>query len=121
MKFTLNRNHVLATTSGHSIEFVKDQPTHVPPHLYREVQAIGALPEEDLPEEPVSEDAAPTDPQERAKAIQDAMVEIVERGVREDFTATGAPHTRALSRILGWNVSSQERDIQWAEVNKPAA
>lgn len=121
MKFTLNRNHVLATTSGHSIEFKKDEPTHVPPHLYREVQAIGALPEEDLPEDDGPKDDSPASPEERAKAIQDAMVEIVERGVREDFTATGAPHTKALGRILGWAVTSQERDIQWAEVNKSTA
>ena len=47
MKFTLNRNYVLASTMGHTIAFEKGKATHVPPHLYKEARAIGALPEDE--------------------------------------------------------------------------
>ena len=40
----LNRNYVLTTTKGHSVAFEKGKPTHVPPAIYQEALAIGAIP-----------------------------------------------------------------------------
>lgn len=51
MKFTLNRDRVHASVLGLSVEFKKGVPTHVPPELYAEVQAIGAVPEDEIVEE----------------------------------------------------------------------
>ena len=45
MKFTLNRDRVHASVLGLSVEFKKGVPTHVPPELYAEVQAFGAVPD----------------------------------------------------------------------------
>ena len=48
MKFTLNRDRVHASVLGLSVEFKKGVPTHVPPELYAEVQAVGAVPEDEM-------------------------------------------------------------------------
>ena len=48
MKFTLNRDRVHASVLGLSVEFRKGVPTHVPPELYAEVQAIGAVPDDEI-------------------------------------------------------------------------
>ena len=61
----LNRNYVLTTTKGHSVAFEKGKPTHVPPAIYQEALAIGAIPpdgEEPQIEDVVKTDNAPGDP-----------------------------------------------------------
>lgn len=116
MKFTLNRDFTVASTMGHAVEFLKGVPTHVPPALYAEVQAVGAIPEDDLPEEPSAPGVnEPTDPGARKEALFAVFDTIALRGKREEFTAGGAPHNAVLAKELGWVVSSKERDIAWAE------
>ena len=79
MKFTLNRDKVLASTRGHTIEFIKGEPVEVPHDMVSEVMAIGAIPEEDLPEENTLPDAEPADPQARKALIVDAMEKMALR------------------------------------------
>lgn len=116
MKFTLNRNFVLASVLGRSVEFVKGQATHVPPELYAEVQAIGAVPEDELP---VQEDGPKTKEPQTAEARKEeafiAFDSLALRGDRADFTAGGAPTLPALESLLGWSLSAKERDTLWAE------
>lgn len=116
MKFTLNRNFVLASVLGRSVEFVKGQAVHVPPELYAEVQAIGALPEDDLPEQ---EDGPKTkEPQDAATRKEEAFIAfdaLALRADRADFTAGGAPTLPALESLLGWSLPAKERDALWAE------
>ena len=115
MKFTLQRDRTVASASGHAIEFKKGVPTHVPPEMYSDVIAVGAIPEEELPDDDVKKASSePSDPHERNEMIHMAMETIVKRNKREEFTATGAPHVKALAAELGWVVGNKERDIQWA-------
>lgn len=116
MKFTLNRNKVLASTRGHTIEFIKGEPVEVPHDMVSEVMAIGAIPEEDLPEENTLPDAEPADPQARKALIVDAMEKMALRNKREDFTASGLPDVRALKEIIGFGIHHKERDALWLEV-----
>lgn len=115
MKFTMHRNRTIVSTSGLSVEFVKGEPTHVPPAMYAEVIAAGGVPEEEIDLDPPSSPGAsePTDPVARQKAIYTAFETITLRGRREDFTAAGAPHAKALSQILGWTIQNKERDQAW--------
>ena len=56
--FTLHRNYILRTNKGHSIRFVKGEPTWVPPLCEVDAVAIGAVPQEGtdvLPPEAVPE------------------------------------------------------------------
>jgi hypothetical protein len=117
MKFVLNRDRVIATTLGHTIAFKKGEPVEVPPILWAEMQKHGAIPEEDLPEE---EETPVVDlsPEERKRKIKDTMESLVLKNSREDFTAAGAPHSKALERELGFRVDARERDVLWLEVQQ---
>lgn len=107
MKFTLNRNLTLASTTGHCVEFKKDVATFVPTAMWAEVKKIGAVPEDELPEEAV--DKSPTDQGVRDKAIREAIMAITLKNDRDDFQG-GRPGLRALQAITGWSVSAKERD-----------
>lgn len=117
MNFTLNRDRTVVSTLGHSVEFKKGVPTYVPPELYAEVSAVGAMPEHELTEEEVKKTAPaePADPAEREAAVFAAFEGIMLRGRREDFTAGGAPHPKVLAQALGWTLHNKERDILWAK------
>ena len=118
MKFVLNRNKTVASITGHSVQFVKGEPIHVPPAMYAEVSAIGAVPEEEIDLEPKkdpNEKEEPTDPQARRDEVYAAFERIALRGKREDFTAGGAPHGTALMAVLGWKLPNKERDQLWAD------
>lgn len=116
MNFTMNRNHTVASTMGHSVEFVKGVSTHVPPALHAEVMAVGATPDEEIPEdEAAAKSNEPSDPAERKSALFEAFDKIALRGRREDFTAGGSPTGAVLAAELGWTVAAKERDTVWAE------
>lgn len=116
MNFIMMRDRVVSSVTGHSVSFKKGVATHVPPEMYAEVMAVGAVPEEELPEEePAKGPVEPTDPVEREEAVMAAFTTLVTRNVREDFTAGGAPHAKALQRELGWTLHNKERDILWVK------
>lgn len=117
MKMVLGRNHMLATTMGHMIKFVKGQPTDVPPDCVPAAVAVGASPADgsdpgviqDVP--PNNE--GPADPLEREKEAMAAIEMLVERNARSDFTAAGVPSTDAMKRVLGYEITANERNTRW--------
>lgn len=113
MKYVLHRNFVLATTLGHAIEFKKGVPTEVPKILHREAIAIGAIPEAQVEEDDKQVLEAPIDPSKRQEDILAAFELIVAKADREDFTAAGLPHPRAVSKIVGYTIQAKERDEAW--------
>ena len=75
MKYSLNRNHTLNTTTGHTIAFKKGELTHVPTEAVAAVLAIGGVPETDAPET-IHLSKEPTNP-----AVRKAMLmAAIERG-----------------------------------------
>jgi hypothetical protein len=114
MRFALQRDRVVASTSGLSVAFKKGVLTYVPPPMYQDVINVGAIPESELPEETkAAAGGEPGDPAEREMLILMAMEQIVKNGRREQFSAGGAPHGKALANILGWPVGNAERDKLW--------
>lgn len=113
MEFVMMRDRTVASVLGHSIEFKKGVPTHVPPALVNEVIAAGGVTKDEMPEDEVKKTIEPTDPVERSGLIQEAIKIVVERANRDDFTATGAPSPKVLSAELGWVVNAKERDAEW--------
>lgn len=116
--YTLNRNHVLRTTSG-VISFYKGEKTFVPKHMEREALAIGAEivdgeapdplgPEKVLPAIPAGED--------RREQIIAAIEMLVERNDSSDFTGSGSPSVKAVARLLGFDVERSELADAWGEV-----
>lgn len=118
MKFVMNRDRVVETTKGHVIGFEKGVPTFVPYACYEEVQAAGAVPEEEIPEDPAKAVADPQG-QDRDALIAAAIEELVLKNGREDFTAAGAPHAKAISQKVGFQVDAHERDAAWTKFNSP--
>lgn len=114
MEFVMLRDRTVASVYGHTIEFKKGVPTHVPPMLYAEVLAAGGVTKDEIPEEDASKIVEPTEPHVRSEKVQAAIAALVERAKREDFTANGAPHPKALSAELGWPIAAKERDVEWA-------
>ena len=117
MKFVLHRNRTIASAMGISIAFEKGVPAQVPPQMYAEVIAAGAVPEEELSDDELKNEKTngPADADERKLALFDVFEKIVLRNVREEFTAGGAPHGAVLVKELGWPVAAKERDIAWQE------
>lgn len=112
MMFVLARNKIVATLSGHAIEFKKGEPTYVPRDAWDEVIAVGAVPAEELPEdEPKAE--VPTDPHERQEALFSAFETIMLRQNRGDFSATGVPSTKAIKSLVSFPVDDRERLTAW--------
>ncbi len=121
MKFTMPRNRVVVSTLGHVIEFVKGEPTFVPPALHDLVQQHGAVPEDEIPDPtPATTSTAPTDALERSGLIQLAMESIATRNVATEFTSGGSPHIKVLAAELGFPVDAKERDIEWAKFQSTA-
>jgi len=115
VKFTTNRDKVLSSVLGHTIEFKKDVPTFVPKELWSEVQAIGAIPEDELPETVKAATAEPDDPTARKKMIFDGFTALVEGAQRESFSAVGTPHVKAIAAQIGFVLDAKERDALWQE------
>ena len=112
MKFTMSRDRTVVSKFGRSFDFVKGEPLHVPDMCWDEVQAAGAVPEDELP---VAEDPLAGVPQgaERAAAIAAAVEAMVLKGQRDDFTANGSPNAAVLSAACGFSVDAKERDLAW--------
>lgn len=115
MKFILNRNKTVASALGHSVSFVKGEPTHVPPEMYPEVIAAGAVPENELVEDIVKKPDHPTEPAEREAAIFDAFEALVLRNSPDDFTAGGSPKESVLNAAVGFKVPAKEREAAWTK------
>lgn len=124
MEMTLNRNFVLKTPYGHSIDFRKDVPTYVPPIAYAEAIAIGAqrvdgYAPDVLAEEEVTKTVV--DPGERAALILEAIKGMIEKNDRDDFTASGQPASRAVEREVGFDVDRREIMAAWRQYHEDKA
>lgn len=115
LMFVMHRNMTVASTMGHTIEFKKGEPTHVPRELWKDVQAVGAVPADEMEEEEIKLPEVALDPEDRKAMIFAAMTQIVEKGERESFTGNGSPHAKVVSEIVGFTVDAKERDAVWIE------
>lgn len=122
---TLNRDLVLGSTLGHRIRFVKDEITRVPDIMIEEVIAIGAerVDGKDHFEELAKErgEVQPMSPEARYAAVQEALVTIIDRNDRPDFTASGNPKLNALAREVGFKVDKNEQQRAVKERNESLA
>lgn len=126
MKFTMPIDKTVATRVGHTIDFKAGVPTHVPKEAWREVQAAGAVPEDQEAVQATRKAAAMAetivdDPVERRTRIFKAFTEMVERNKRGDFGASGAPHQKVVESIVGFDIGAQERDSLWVEFQQLSA
>lgn len=117
MNFTFARNRTVSSLSGHTINFAKGESTHVNPNMYQEVIAAGGVPDEELGEDEAKTPAVPSG-ESREALVRAAMESMVAMNVREEFSASGAPHTKTLSTRVGFTVNNKERDLIWAALRR---
>jgi hypothetical protein len=116
--FTLRRNHVLSTTKGHSVNFVKGERTWVPVGIVAEAMGIGAIPENEidvLPADKPEQKALAAD--EREKMVFAVFEKLLLRAGRNDFMASGQPHPKRLEEMLGFELTVKEREAYWKSYN----
>lgn len=116
--FTLHRNYVLRTTKGHTIGFKKGEPTHVPPPCVDDAVGIGAIPVDPKDGDVLGDEVVPQpslSPSERKAKVFEAFGIMKMRNERGDFTASGIPNAKRLPALLGFELTSKERDAYWME------
>lgn len=106
------RSYTLASLTGHVITFHKGVSTHVPAEVVAEAAAIGAIPADGtpidvLPEVPEKMQYTP-EGEERKAAVLEAVRKVIARNDRTDFNATGVPTTKAVTKAVGYKVSTAD-------------
>lgn len=115
--YTLNRNYVLRSLLGQSVQFVKNQPVDVPALLEKEARSIGAeRVDGDNPDvlDAETETVAPMTSGERTDQITTAFELLIERNDPKDFTGAGVPSVKAVEKIVGFDVDRAEVVEAWA-------
>jgi len=139
----LGKNRVFATTLGHAIRFVKDEPVNVPPIAVKACENIGAVfvegekPENHVDEDELADQVAasinaakkaeniapdpvqPAEPTDRMGEIIKAIHKITDRNDRDDFTAAGAINLNKLSKEADFRVDKSELQEAMAIINDP--
>lgn len=119
MKMSLNRNLVHYSLCGRSVRFEKDKPTFVPPHMIKEIVALGGVVADDpavVEETMKALDKEKADAENRVPTISEAVKQLVARNQRGDFTAGGRPNLNVLSKMCGFTVTAQEMEPIWNSV-----
>jgi hypothetical protein len=62
-----------------------------------------------------SDPVVPTDPAERLAAIMEAIGKLDINNATL-WTGSGMPKVPAIAEVTGWDVSGQERDAAWAQI-----
>lgn len=115
-EYVLNRNFVLRSMTGHSVNFVKNVPTFVPALIEREARGIGAeRVDGNNPDmlDPESPEVAPLSHDERAEQIRTAFALLTERNDSKDFTGAGVPSVKAVEKLVEFDVDRNEVVALW--------
>ena len=115
-EYVLNRNFVLRSMTGHSVNFVKNVPTFVPELIEREARGIGAERVDGAnPDmlDPESPEVAPLSHDERAEQIRTAFALLTERNDSKDFTGAGVPSVKAVEKLVDFDVDRNEVVALW--------
>ena len=115
-EYVLNRNFVLRSMTGHSVNFVKNVPTFVPALIEREARGIGAERVDGVnPDmlDPETPEVAPLSHDERAEQIRTAFALLTERNDSKDFTGAGVPSVKAVEKLVDFDVDRNEVVALW--------
>lgn len=121
MKFILNRDETIGSTTGHAIAFARGVPTHVPPEMHALVMGKGASPEQELEAPAARASAEPTDPGVRKEVILGGFRTLIRENRRESFMGTGVPHVNALAKTIGFTIDKRECETLWISFRQDEA
>ena len=115
-EYTLHRNHMLRTTAG-CVNFEKNTPTWVPPHMEKAAVEIGAQPVEgEAPDPLAGEDDGPKAAvvgDERLSKLYGALELLVDENDSTKFTGQGVPMVKVVAELAGFEVDKAEVHEAW--------
>lgn len=125
----LNRNHTLATTTGHMLGFKKGVPLYVPPVCVELALAIGAEAVDEDGKKEIDKHFEGQEPKETpeltAKQQRGKLKEVLEgiasRNDRDDFKASGRPKLAVIKAQCDFPVEQKIADELWDEILKERA
>lgn len=102
--------------SGHCM-CLDSKGTDVPQMLVQAAFAAGAIP---IDSEETEFVALPEDTVTKSTmdSIMDGIKIMLERKEEKDFTASGMPDRRVLSKVAGLNVTAEELTVAWRKLNE---
>jgi len=114
--------HVSSTT-GQSAWFEAGVAQEVPPPLVDECIAAGAYPvgEKKPAQKPAAEkvEVNTVSDEDRIMEIVTAIEQLIETGDTKAFSKnTGEPKVRSLEKVLGYDITPEQRDVAWAEISE---
>jgi hypothetical protein len=132
LQMVMSRNRIVRTLSGHTIQFVKNEPTMVPDLAAKECFAFGAALADGQELPPAAEAALdadlpkvlqdqPKDAADRKKRILAVMKDMIanQESHRMHFAASGRPRARYVTEVLGFDVTTQEIEEHWNTLTNP--
>jgi hypothetical protein len=117
-EYVLNRNYLLRSTLGFTIQFEKGVPAYVPPPVEREAVSIGAeRVDGDNPDvlPPEAPEAVSMSDDERRAALYAAFDKIAARNDSKDFTGQGVPTAKAVEKLVPFDVERVELNTMWQQ------
>ena len=112
----MGRDYTLRTTKGHTLRFEKMKPRPVPKAVEDEAMRFGAIPKD--VDEMVDEQSRQQDAdnekgsgEPRELQLRNAIEQMIEDNIRDEWSASGRPKTEALAKRTGLDgISATERD-----------
>lgn len=125
---TMPRDFVVSSTRGHTVAFKKDAPIHVPEDAalieqccrYGAQYAAGAQPVVIPLKDGKKGPTLPATIEDRTRVIGELLAEMRDNAAehRENFTASGRPNAKFVSRSVGFEVPADEVERVWFAVTK---
>lgn len=115
--YVLNRTHTHRSTMG-VVSFIKGEPTAVPSMLEKEVIAIGAVREEGVTPDVLSDAPSAPEPLTQTQRVDELFLAfelIIAGNESKDFTGAGVPTVKAVEKIVGFDVDRVEIGEAWAQ------
>ncbi len=116
-EFVLNRNYTLQG-GGHCINFLKGQPTWVPPALMKEAAAIGAERVDGVDVDPLGDEAqqpVALTAEQRLNELVAAIDMICEKNDSSDFGGDNRPTLDSLHKVISFTTTKKELTSAWNE------
>lgn len=113
----------VSSTAGQSVWFEVGVAREVPPPLVDECIAMGAYPvgEKKPAQKPAAEkvEVNTVSDEDRIMEIVTAIEQLIETGDTKAFSKnTGEPKVRSLEKVLGYDITPEQRDVAWAELSE---
>jgi hypothetical protein len=114
----------IASLSGQSVWFEAGVAQEVPPLIVDECIAAGAYPVGKQPQTkksvatPATVEVDEVSDEDRAMEIGAAIEQMMEKGDEKLFSKNGEPRVRSIEKILGYDITSKQRDTAWAVIGE---